>query len=287
MLAGSADDIAVQVLPLYRVAHHQPRTLALFPDTPTTIIAHRGWSTVAPENTLSAFHRAAELGVAVELDVGLCQTGEPVVLHDDTLDRTTSGTGAVADHSLQSLRLLDAGAWFDEAFRGEPLPTLRDALHALKGRAVVDIELKTTDAKAALAAAVVADVEAMAMTEQVFVTSFDPYLLKEVRLVNPSIPRGQLVGTDLAWYERVILRNLLLNGGAQPDLILAEDAMLTPSWLTYLQSKGYPVFVWTVNDASTLKQWIDLGINGIITDVPDRAVELLGPPASPARQGTD
>ena len=106
-------------------------------------IAHRGASRCAPENTLAAFEAAIRQGVdAIELDVRLTEDGVPVVLHDDTLDRTTDGQGPVDALSYQLLRRLDAGAWFGSAFRGERVPTLTEALECARGRCGVNVEIK-------------------------------------------------------------------------------------------------------------------------------------------------
>ncbi len=260
--------------PIYAWVHHAPRdTAALLGDQPL-VIAHRGWSAVAPENTLAAFRAAAELGVGFELDVGLCASGEAVVLHDKTLDRTTTGTGPLAEAPLDHLRTLDAGAWFDTSFAGEPLPTLADVLAELGGEVVIDIELKTADDKAALAAAVVADVTKAGLLDRVFVSSFDPFLLEQVRLADPTIVRGQLVGdferSDLAWYEKRLLQNLAFNGGASPDLVIAQHDWLTAAWVEFLHARGYRVLVYTVNEPAAVARALEMGVDGIVTDTPDR-----------------
>ena len=266
--------------PLYRLAPHAPRTLPQLDhaDGPL-IIAHRGWSAAAPENTLKAFERAAGLGVAFELDVHLCATGEVVVLHDETLERTTNGSGRVEETPLDTLRALDAGSWFDPRFAGEPLPTLDRALERFGGEVLIDIEMKTTDRKAELARGVAEAVRRHGLVDQVIVSSFDPYLLGHLRRIEPAIARGQLVTTyedaDLAWYEKRALRNLLLNGEAQPDAILASDALLTPGWLRWLQAQGYRVMVWTVDDPADVARWLDAGVDGIISNTPDRVLEAL------------
>lgn len=268
--------LAFAFAPLHMLVRHEPRsTDALFKRFPV-LVAHRGWSAVAPENTLSAFAKAAELGVPFELDVGLCQTGEAVVIHDDTLVRTTDGSGRVAQTPLSTLEQLDAGSWFSPAFAGERVPTLREVLERFSREVLIDIELKTTPDKDALAQAVVTDIERAGATERVFVTSFDPYLLAAVRKRNPSIVRGQLLGSfrgsDLAWHEIKVLQNLLLNGQAQPDLLVVEDAWLTERWQTAMQARGYRVMVWTVNDPARIEALKQRGIDGIITDKPDIAL---------------
>ncbi len=114
------------------------------------IEAHRGDSASAPENTLAAFRRAVELGVpSVELDVHPARDGTLVVIHDDTVDRTTDGTGAVSDKTLDELRCLDAGSWFGSQFAGERIPTLAEVLELLAPSATgLNIEIKADDDEA-------------------------------------------------------------------------------------------------------------------------------------------
>ncbi|HEX9075950.1 MAG TPA: glycerophosphodiester phosphodiesterase family protein, partial [Anaerolineae bacterium] len=142
----------------------------------TLIIAHRGASNWAPENTLAAFQRACALGAdGIELDVTLTRDGVPVVIHDDTVDRTTNGKGAVAQMTLEEIRSLDAGSWYSAEFRGEKIPTLAGVLQAVGQCGLVDIELKGTKLKAdGLEAAAIRAVESAGMHERVILSSFNP-----------------------------------------------------------------------------------------------------------------
>lgn len=271
---------ALQWAPLYRLAEHSPRpTPRLGGSDGPLIIAHRGWSAVAPENTMAAFERAVAAGVGFELDVHLCGSGEVVVLHDESLERTTDGTGAIEATPLDRLQTLDAGAWFDARFAGERLPTLDAVLARFGGEVLIDIELKTTDQKAELAQGVVDAVRRHGLVEQVMVSSFDPFLLGHVRRIEPAIARGQLVATfeksDLAWHEKRVLGNLLLNGESQPDIIMPADDLLTPEWLAWLQARGYRVMVWTVDDPAAIERWVKAGVDGIISNTPDRVLDAL------------
>ena len=121
------------VLALIQTAHD-----VMKPQDQPLVIAHRGFSGVAPENTLAAFRKAIDVGADMfELDVLLSQDEHVVVIHDDTLERTTNGTGKVIDHTLAELQALDAGSWFSPEFAGEPIPTLEDALRLAKGEILV------------------------------------------------------------------------------------------------------------------------------------------------------
>ncbi|MCB9675791.1 MAG: glycerophosphodiester phosphodiesterase [Alphaproteobacteria bacterium] len=256
------------MLSLFAAAHAQP-----------TIIAHRGFSAVAPENTMAAFEAAAAMGVGFELDVTLSKDGEVVVLHDDTLDRTTTGSGVPADFTLAELQALDAGSWFSPEFAGEKLPTLRDVLAKLGDRVQVDIELKSTKPREPLARAVVKIVEEAGLVDRVLVTSFDPYLLEAVKDANPAIPRGQLTSrfrdTKLSFVAKYVLRHMLLNRRSAPSTILLEHPLARRHRVWRLQRRGYAVWCWTVNEADDMQRMLDVGVDGIITDHPDRLRALI------------
>lgn len=251
--------------PLDRFAYHRPRPIELFDRRPV-VIGHRGAAGLRPENTMEAFEEAAALGVPFELDVHRIRSGELVVLHDDTLDRTTAGQGPVRDQPIERLR--EVG-----------VPTLDEVLEHFGRRVVIDVEIKTTDDKLSVAEAVVRTVQTHGLERRVLVTSFDPFILDAVRRADPSLRRGQLIGrfagTNLAWYERLVLRNLLLNYRAQPDLIAAEHSLLSEEYIDRLHGRGYCVLAWTVNRPETMDHLAALGVDGLITDRPDVALARL------------
>lgn len=265
------------VLPLSAVAEPRP-SHDLLPEG-TSIIAHRGFSSQAPENTMAAFERAVSLGVGFELDVTLSADGEVVVIHDDTLDRTTSGAGAVRELPWDRIASLDAGSWYDSTFAGEPVPLLRDVLDRFGGQVPIDIELKTYKPRSDLAAAVVKLVRDAGLTDRVFVTSFDPYLLEEVRKREPRIRRGQLTShfreSDLNLVEKLFLRNLWLNGRSQPDFIVADHEIISRGFLRRIHKRGFRLYCYTVDEPARMRQLRDLGIDGIITNVPDVGMQVM------------
>jgi len=270
-------------------AGHNPRPSARVfsaPDHGVAIIGHRGAAGLAPENTAAAFQVAADLGVSFELDVTLSQDGELVVIHDDTLDRTTTGTGAVDATIWADIAGLDAGSWLDDKWAGEPVPKLPDVLSAFGHKVVIDVEIKTPPKGASVqpvARAVVKALQDAGLTQRAFVTSFNPYVLEAVRAADPSILRGQLVATfdeaDLSGIEKLVLRNMWLNRKAQADILAAEAAFLRergPRYVKAMKRKGYRVLSWTVNDPAEMREMAELGVDGIITDRPDIARQTLG-----------
>lgn len=151
-------------------------------------LAHRGYPIKHPENTLSGFRAAIELGFThIELDVHLTKDNVPVVIHDPTLNRTTNGTGAVKDLTLKELMSLDAG-------NGEFIPTLEEVLLLVKDRMLVDIELKQMgDYYSGLEEAVLEVINKVEMRDQVFLTSFDHYSLERVRALDSEIALGPVI----------------------------------------------------------------------------------------------
>ena len=157
------------------------------------IIAHRGASSYAPENTMAAFDLAIQMGAChLELDVHLTHDDYLVVIHDDTVDRTTNGTGPVASQTLAALQALDAGAWFGAAFTGARIPTLAEVLACYQGRAHLHIELKGHTVR--LPQRTVDLVRAHGMAQHVTFTSFQHTHLQTMRAYAPELPTGWLVG---------------------------------------------------------------------------------------------
>lgn len=155
-------------------------------------IAHRGASSYAPENTVAAFDLALQMGVRhIELDVHSTRDDHLVVIHDDTVDRTTNGSGSVADHTLATLRALDAGAWFGAGFAGQRIPTLGEVFERYKGRTHFHVEIKGHPK--GLAERTVDLVRTFGISEHVTMTSFQKARLEETRAYAADLPTGWLV----------------------------------------------------------------------------------------------
>lgn len=241
------------------------------------VIAHRGFSGRAPENTRIAFDQAIDAGAdMVELDVLLSRDGEVVVIHDETLDRTTNGSGPVSEHDLDELRRLDAGSWFDPAFAGERLPILDEVLDIVRGRILLNVEIKaglSMAAQAILVPKVVEQILIRDMTEQVIISSFDPRPLGRLRAVAPEIQRASLY-------------NQLLHSGLLPHQVTDQVAagafhvgadQLDDEMLRDAAAHDLPVAVYTVNERQAMAYWIERGVSAIFTDRPDVMVDLVRP----------
>ena len=229
--------------------------------------AHRGASRAAPENTLAAFRLAAEMGAdGIELDVQRCATGEVVVLHDESLGRTTGYAALLAETPWSTVRTLDAGARFSERFRGERVPLLADVLAQTPGTLLVNVELKCdrADDRGLTAAAV--DVVRQARAEgRVLFSSFNPLCLWRARTFAPEVPRALLFERDSSFPLRHAFAAPLLS----PVSLHPEDVLATPASIRSWRRRGYLVAPWTVDDPDRARSLLEAGATGIFTNVPD------------------
>ena len=230
------------------------------------VVAHRGASGHAPENTLAAFRRAVELGAGfIETDLQLSRDAHFVAIHDTALERTTSGTGAVHEHTLGELRQLDAGSWFGSEFVGEKIPTLEEILAFARKRDVVFyLELKPCAAWGAEHALVGALRDAGELARAV-VLSFDCGTLGALRKIEPTLMTGLLV-------EKLDGNTVKMaaNSGARQLGVPAN--LLTPAFLDEARRADLPVLAWTVNHPAHMRALAQAGVDGIVTDYPDRLI---------------
>jgi glycerophosphoryl diester phosphodiesterase len=231
------------------------------------VIAHRGASGHAPENTLAAFKRATALGATfIETDLQLSRDARFVAIHDDTVNRTTNGQGKVHDLSLADLRKLDAGSWFGSEFTGERIPTLEEILEFSKKHDVVFyLELKpggSWGGEHALIGALRQSSEEIART---VVISFDAGILAALRRIEPTLMTGLLFDGQI---DRPLERALEV--GAR-QLAVRGD-LVTPVMLAEARKKDLQVVCWTVNQPAHMRLLIQAGVDGIMSDYPDRLV---------------
>jgi len=231
------------------------------------IIAHRGASSYAPENTMAAFDLALRLGARhLELDVHLTRDDYLVVIHDDTVDRTTNGTGPVASQTLAALQELDAGTWFGEAFVGTRIPTLADVLTRYQGRAHLHIELKGHPAH--LPQQTVDLVRAHDMVQHITFTSFQPTHLQTIRAYAPEFPTGWLVGE----ISDAVIAQAHALGCAQ---LCPRAALVTPGLVQRLHAEGFMVRAWGVANEALMRQAVEAGADGMTVNFPDKLLAYL------------
>jgi glycerophosphoryl diester phosphodiesterase len=244
------------------LAEHRPSPL---------IVAHRGFSAVAPENTLAAFAAAIRAGAdMIELDVAMTADGDAVCLHDDTVDRTTDGHGRVATMSTDTIRRLDAGSWFGPGFRGERVPTLTDALDLARRRVGVNIEIKADPRRGQVVAAVAEAVAAVAAGDEVVVSSFNPEMLAQLHAAAPDL-RTALLVEDRRSHRRAVGDAVEAGArGLHVALPLAD-----PRTLAAARRRGLRLGVYTVNSTHAARRLAGIGAALLITDRPDRLLEAL------------
>ena len=245
------------------------------------IWAHRGARRSAPENTLPAFQRALELGAdGIELDVHRSRDGRLVVIHDFTLAHTTNGSGLVTGHTARELAHLDAGSHFGRAFAGTPVPTLDEVFDLVGDRCAVctvNVEIKSESPDGGDAAPLVAEmIRARNLYDRVIVSSFNPITLIQVRWLDPRIALGLLFEQPLppflrhAWFTPIL----------QPQAIHPEASLVDAGLVQWARAKGCAVHVWTVNDPEEARRLAALGVDALITDVPDLLMAALQAEAS-------
>jgi len=228
------------------------------------IIAHRGYSAQAPENTLSALEAALRSGAdALEFDVRTAACGTPVLFHDATLGRTTNGVGPLARRPLAQLKVLDAGSWFSPAFAGERIPTQMEALAFLKGRVrrvYQDVkgyrEMEDLDRIADLTR------DAGMADRSVFVSS-DWLVLNRLRRVAPEIRRGYTVETAAALPEA--MDRALVDEGSLLSVEMGV-ALAEPERIREALEGGAEVMAWTVDDPEVARKALELGISRLFTN---------------------
>jgi glycerophosphoryl diester phosphodiesterase len=257
------------------VAEEPPLVPSRRSPRPFHVIAHRGASACAPENTLPAFSRALELGAnEVELDAQLSRDGEPVLFHDDTLERKTGARGRVRDHDAAALGALDIGRWFDRRhpqagrrFAGTGLATLDEAFAAVGARLTWHVELKSDEPE--LVERVLAIVRRHGLAERVALTSFQLVRLEQAHARAPTIPlcwllrRGAREGTpDLPSIERAAVAGFRQVGVAVPDL---DEGLVRAA-----HARGLEIRAWRVRSDGDVRRVFELGADGLTSDWPDR-----------------
>jgi len=243
------------------------------------VIGHRGAAADAPENTIASFREAARQGAAmVEFDIKLTADGRLVVMHDDLLDRTTDGKGAVVETPLDAIKTLDAGAWFAPAFKGSPVPTLEETASLLGELGIsANIEIKPNPGQESETAFAAAELLARHWPKRLpapVISSFARESLAAMRDRAPDLPRGLLLWEKPGDWSAAA-RALACRS------IHCAAQHLTPDWAAEIKRQGYLLAVYTVNDPDLAKRLRRWGADSIITDRPgaliraeDQAVEF-------------
>lgn len=261
--------------------------------TPTTslkgknfaVIAHRGASGYAPENTLASIGKGLEMGAdMVEIDVHLSKDGEVMVIHDANLGRTTSGTGEIQSKTLVELKELDAGSWFSETFSKEEIPTLQEVIDLMNGKAKLLIELKNDSENKiyrGLAEKTMEIVNRNQAKSWCILQAFDSEYLWEIANSEQNTDKAfefhKLIEADfnpLPIYIDTKMRFGTLEKSIGFQAINPYFIFLDKDKVQKIHSEGFKIFTYTVNEEADMRKIISFAVDGIITNYPDRAIGL-------------
>ena len=234
-------------------------------DRPVLVFAHRGASDEAPENSLASFRRAGEERTDfVELDVQESSDGTVVVVHDSDLMKIGNSPLKIWESTAEQLRSIDVGSFFSPAFRDQRVPTLAEALALCKGVSRVNIELKDYGHDQRLEDRVVELVEAAGMQDHIVTMSLSRGMVEKMKRLRPDWTSGLLAAKAVGDLSRLPV-----------DFLAVESRMATRSLIRSAQAAGKPVYVWTINNPSRMIQMIGLGVDGLITNRPALAKEVI------------
>ena len=244
--------------------------------TPPLVIAHRGDSAHRPENTLASFAGALEVGaVLVELDVQLTADGHVVVLHDPTLDRTTTGRGDVREKTLAEVRAVSAGYpdRFGTAFAGERVPLLSEALALLRERARVLVEIKTEsvteDVDGGIEARVAEEVRRGGMADRVALISFDHRAIVRLASLAPELTRGRLFGHTTPDEVLAAARD------AACELVMPHKSQVSEELAGRVHAAGLKLATWVVDEPEELRQLARFGLYGVGSNRPGVLIDAI------------
>ncbi len=244
---------------------------------PPYIIAHRGISAKVPENTLAAFRLAVETpGVdMIELDVRLSRDEEVIVLHDRTLQRTTTGNGPARNYTLAELKKIDAGSWFHPRFATERIPTLHEVFEVVRERCCVDIEIKSDflhrEPEGLLEQRVLETVKQANAADRVMYSSFDHHLLANVKRMEPNAVTGVIysIYRDFGRLPSKLVRR------AEASVFVCARHELTKTMIRDAHHHGIPLYIYTLNSTTDVQKTMVIGIQGIISDTADDIVRIV------------
>lgn len=240
------------------------------------VIAHRGASAYYPENTMAAFEAAVQMNAEmIEIDVMMSKDRVPVVFHDGSLNKHTDGKGPLKNFTIDQLKEMDAGSWYDEKFTGERIPTLEEVLEFASGRIALNIEIKTESVTDELRDGVeersLKLVKKCKMENHVLFSSFDYRAVGHLKELDPGIPVA-------------LLYNKHLSGSCKPSELIKKYRanafncsyfQLTKKRHNDLQANNIPTLIYTVDKKKRMKKLLERGVRGIFTNKPDVLIDVV------------
>jgi glycerophosphoryl diester phosphodiesterase len=233
-------------------------------------IAHRGASGRYPENTRLAFTKAIDAGAdIIEFDCQLSRDGHVVVFHDEQLRRTAGVAGALRSKTLDQLKALDIGRWRDRSFRGERILTLEEALDVFAGKVDLCLEIKNyPKSLPGIALKVLFILSHYDYLERTIVSSFDYHSLARIRELAPDVSIGLLFGAAVKQDPIEAAKQLAATS------LHVQKSVATREFLAAAWEEGLDVYVWTVNEPRDIEAFVSMGVQGVISDFPDRLTKL-------------
>ncbi len=228
------------------------------------LIGHRGAAAHAPENTLASFHKAIDMGATMlELDIHLTKDQEIVVIHDHDISRTTSGSGLVSNMTLREIRAYDAGSWMHADFEGEKVPILQEVMELIRKGIYLNMEIKAgEEIHVGLVDKLIELIDEYSATDMIVISSFHREYLREIKEKAPAIEVALLYSGDVP----SVLDEAVKEGweGLHPHFPLIDEKLMEGA-----RQRGLAVRAWTVNRPDDMRRLLDLGVDGICSDVPD------------------
>ena len=233
----------------------------------------------APENTIAAFKLAVELGAdAIELDLRQTKDEIPVAIHNATVNKTTNGEGNVVNLTLAELKILDAGSWFDSKFNTETIPTLQEVINILTDSVLLFIEFKEgNETYPGIEENVISLVRENKIENQTILKSFDLKVLQRLRKLAPDLQLLYVYTFHVPWLDMIIDRGITYGSifNIDVDYLQPHRILLSESFIKAAQSRGYKIVSWGVDNEEAILESLKFGVNGIETDYPDKAKEII------------
>lgn len=241
-----------------------------------TIIAHRGASAYYPENTIPSFEGASIMGAdMIELDVQLTSDKEVIVFHDEKISRCTNGRGKLVDYTLAQLKKLDAGSWYSMEFKDTRIPTLAEVLELCRNQIAVNIEIKTEAVSNIITGGIeekcLKIVEQSGMKKHVVFSSFDPRAIMHLKQIDSTVAVAVLF--EKKHYTSKLPSDIMAITGA--DAFNCSVSEFNKKWLANIEANKIPVNIYTANDRKNMKRFLDMGVSGIFTNMPDMLKKVL------------
>jgi glycerophosphoryl diester phosphodiesterase len=232
------------------------------------VIGHRGAPAYAPDNTLTGFDLAFQLGAdGIELDVVLTADGIPVVFHPEMdPQHPTHGYKSLKGMTLAQVKQIDVGGWFGKKFRGEKIPTLAEVFELVNKRGIVNVEIKDwTLENNGIEEKTIQVIESAGMQDQVILSSFQPVRLRRVMKIASHYPRGLIYSATLP----PPITHPLFRAIAQPTALHLQYPLVTREYVAWARSKGYAISVWHTIDPNELRRQVALGVDSIMSNAPE------------------